>query len=90
MNGLRSTCTVSLLILFANSFSQVNPVWITRYAATGNKIDKAKAMTSDAKHTYVTGVSNGAANNDYITIKYRNSDGSVAPGWPKTHNGTGN
>lgn len=72
-----------------SSYAQVNILWATRYTSSGNNIDKAEDMVTDAsRNTYVTGIGRGASGGfDYITIKY-NSAGVQQ--WKAEYNGTGN
>ncbi len=76
-----SSCKKLLFLLFIirysllTAYSQVNLEWVSRYNGTGNGIDQANSIVTDAlSNVYVTGYSRGlGTNEDYATIKYNSS-----------------
>ena len=77
------------LLIFHNSFSQVNQEWVARYNGTGDTTDfSASAAVDDSGNVYVTGYSYGSGTaSDYLTIKYNSAGDSV---WVRRYNGPGN
>ena len=71
--------------------SSGNELWVERYDGSANNVDYANAIAvDDSGNVYVAGQSRGSGIDfDYVTIRYY-PNGDVAPGWPKTYDGSGN
>lgn len=75
------------ILTFSSIFSQSNLEWDTRWSGpTANDYGSVIAIDDDG-NVYVSGVSDGTANKDYLTIKY-SPEGVVL--WTQRFNGLGN